>query len=290
MSFWNDLLPDLLVTKDFSEVPAGEMMFENRESTATVATELREINNKTFESFEDRLAEREGQAESIGVEIIITLSIGVFLFVVNGIAFLNIGLKKRRQQKQFRKNLELQIRQRIEKQQMANSKPRRPSERCNNSGRPSSGQLSEKLTVNSAIRNSTKKNSPKIAKENSIKNKFDCKIGNAKPLDANHVRPAEGSEPDKPVFADSPGSNESTATVVTVRKQSSLQDQELNEVELKQQDRQSWIYSRSQSNLQFPRRSSLRNDDMLPIVAQSPLPKSKSSTSGKPFYTSATKL
>ena len=38
--------------------------------------------------------------------------------------------------------------------------------------------------------------------------------------------------------------------VVTVRKQSSLQDQELNEVELKQQDRQSWIYSRSQSNLQ----------------------------------------
>ena len=101
------LNPPKLVTKDFSEVPAGEMMFENRESTATVATELREINNKTFESFEDRLAEREGQAESIGVEIIITLSIGVFLFVVNGIAFLNIGLKKRRQQKQFRKNLEV---------------------------------------------------------------------------------------------------------------------------------------------------------------------------------------
>ena len=55
---------------------------------------------------------------------------------------------------------------------MTNSKPRRPSERCNNSGRPSSGQMSEKLTVNSAIRNSTKKNSPQIAKENSSKTYF----------------------------------------------------------------------------------------------------------------------
>ena len=69
----------------------------------TVAPELKKINNRTWVSFEDMPSEEKG----VGIEIVITLTIGAVLFIINGVAFLNIGLKKRRAQKEFRKNLEV---------------------------------------------------------------------------------------------------------------------------------------------------------------------------------------
>ena len=49
----------------------------------------------------------EKKDEGVGIEITITLTIGLLLFIINGAAFLNLAWKKRTAQKQFRRNLEV---------------------------------------------------------------------------------------------------------------------------------------------------------------------------------------
>lgn len=74
---------------------------------ATVSPELRWLNNGTLApSIDDAV---ENAEEGVGIEIIITLTIGIGLFVINGVAFFRLALKKREAQKQFRKNLEVTI-------------------------------------------------------------------------------------------------------------------------------------------------------------------------------------
>ena len=49
----------------------------------------------------------EDDEPGVGIEITITLTIGLLLFIINGAAFLNLAWKKRNAQKQFRRNLEV---------------------------------------------------------------------------------------------------------------------------------------------------------------------------------------
>jgi hypothetical protein len=65
--------------------------------------DLAQKNNKTFTALEDRVVVDDGP----GIEIIITIAVGLSLFIVNGVAFLKLALKKRKAQKVFRKNLEV---------------------------------------------------------------------------------------------------------------------------------------------------------------------------------------
>ena len=63
-----------------------------------------EANNQTYIPIE---ALEEKKDEGVGIEITITLTIGLLLFIINGAAFLNLAWKKRTAQKQFRRNLEV---------------------------------------------------------------------------------------------------------------------------------------------------------------------------------------
>ena len=61
-------------------------------------------SNKTNERIDNP---KKAKDEGIGIEITITLTIGLLLFIINGAAFLNLAWKKRIAQKQFRRNLEV---------------------------------------------------------------------------------------------------------------------------------------------------------------------------------------
>ena len=66
--------------------------------------DIKEANNQTYIPIE---ALEEKKDEGVGIEITITLTIGLLLFIINGAAFLNLAWKKRTAQKQFRRNLEV---------------------------------------------------------------------------------------------------------------------------------------------------------------------------------------
>ena len=70
----------------------------------TVGYDMVEANNQTYIPIE---ALEEKKDEGVGIEITITLTIGLLLFIINGAAFLNLAWKKRTAQKQFRRNLEV---------------------------------------------------------------------------------------------------------------------------------------------------------------------------------------
>ena len=75
-----------------------------RYGAVTVGYDMVEANNQTYIPIE---ALEEKKDEGVGIEITITLTIGLLLFIINGAAFLNLAWKKRTAQKQFRRNLEV---------------------------------------------------------------------------------------------------------------------------------------------------------------------------------------
>ena len=68
-------------------------------------------SNKTNERIDNP---KKAKDEGIGIEITITLTIGLLLFIINGAAFLNLAWKKRIAQKQFRRNLEVKFKNDVE--------------------------------------------------------------------------------------------------------------------------------------------------------------------------------
>ena len=68
-----------------------------RYGAVTVGYDMVEANNQTYIPIE---ALEEKKDEGVGIEITITLTIGLLLFIINGAAFLNLAWKKRTAQKQ----------------------------------------------------------------------------------------------------------------------------------------------------------------------------------------------
>merc|ERR1712242_61968 len=114
MGLWNELIPNLLLPPPKKKTNIADSSFTADRTMEAMTTPSTSVDsNKTNERIDDPKNDKD---EGIGIEITITLTIGLLLFIINGAAFLNLAWKKRIAQKQFRRNLEDQIRRRIETQ------------------------------------------------------------------------------------------------------------------------------------------------------------------------------
>ncbi|CBY19471.1 unnamed protein product [Oikopleura dioica] len=131
MKLWNDLIPKMMqpLKKAKINFPSSSFIPEPTDETATIADDLKNMNNITIQSFEDKQKEEAEKEVGVGLEISVTLSIGLMLFIINAFAFLQMAIKKQREKKNFRAKIEDQIKERLIKNKQNNSIPNRVNKR-----------------------------------------------------------------------------------------------------------------------------------------------------------------